>query len=62
MYKFGDKVVIRDGSELNGVTGIVYQIDEDKVSVLLDKEVIWHVDPCDLDCVTTSGVDTPSAF
>ena len=49
MYKFGDKVVIRDGSELNGVTGIVYQIDEDKVFVLIDKEVIWPVNSCDLE-------------
>ncbi len=62
MYKFGDKVVIRDGSALNGVAGIVYQIDGDKVSVLLDREVIWHVDSCDLDYVLIQGVDTPSAI
>ena len=58
MYKFGDKVVIRDGSVLEGVAGIVYQIKEDKVSVLLDKEVIWYVDSCDLDYEKTPGVDT----
>lgn len=53
MYKFGDKVVIRDGSELDGVVGIVYHIDEDKISVLIDKEVIWHVDSCDLELANT---------
>ena len=58
MYKFGDKVVIRDRSALDGVEGIIYQIKEDRVSILLDKEVIWHVDPCDVDFVKTMGVDT----
>jgi hypothetical protein len=62
MYKFGDKVVIRDGSALNGVASIVCQIDEDKVSVLIDKEVIWPVDTCDLDYVIIPSVDTPSAI
>ena len=45
MFKFGDKVIIRDGSLLDGVLGVVYRIDDDRISVLLEQEVIWHVSP-----------------
>lgn len=45
MFKFGDKVVIRDGSRLDGVVGIVYRVETEQISVLLDKEVIWPVKP-----------------
>ncbi len=45
MLKFGDKVIIRDGSPLDGVEGVVYRLEEDQVSVLLEKEVVWHVSP-----------------
>lgn len=55
MLKFGDKVIIRDSSALDGVEGVVYRIDEEKISVLLDKEVIWPVDHCDLEKITSSA-------
>lgn len=45
MFKFGEKVVIRDGSKVDGLTGLVYRVEEDRISVLLEKEVIWHVEP-----------------
>ena len=41
--KFGDKVIIHDGSQLEGVDGIVYKIEDDKAVVLLDREVLWPV-------------------
>ena len=41
--KFGDKVVIQDGSKVDGCVGIVYRLNEETVQVLLDKEVIWPV-------------------
>ena len=43
MFKFGDKVIIRDGSPLDGVEGVAYRIQKDHISVLLEKEVVWHV-------------------
>ena len=49
MVKFGDKVIIRDGSRLDGTAGIVYRVDPDRISVLLDREVIWDVDPADIE-------------
>ena len=41
--KFGDRVIIQDGSRVDGCVGVVYRIDEEKVQILLDKEVIWPV-------------------
>ena len=41
--KFGDKVIIRDGSKIDGCVGIVYRLEEETVYVLLDKEVIGPV-------------------
>lgn len=41
--KFGDKVIIRDGSMLEGCAGIIYRLEEGKAVVLLDKEVLWPV-------------------
>ncbi len=55
MLKFGDKVIIRDGSGLDGVEGVIYRIGDEQVSVLLDREVIWPVDPCDLEKVDSPG-------
>ena len=48
MFQYGNKVVIRDRSSLDGVEGIVYRVEEERISVLLDREVIWHVAP---DCL-----------
>lgn len=45
MFKFGEKVIIRDGSKVDGLAGLVYRVEEDRISVLLDREVIWHVEP-----------------
>ncbi len=41
--RFGDKVIVRDGSELDGCIGVVYRLEENKAYVLLDKEVLWPV-------------------
>ena len=54
MLKYGDKVIIRDSSALDGFEGVVYRVDDKKVSVLLDREVIWPVDPCDLEKIHPS--------
>ena len=43
MLKFGDKVIIRDGSPLDGVEGIIYRIEVNRISVLLEREVVWPV-------------------
>jgi hypothetical protein len=40
IYKFGDKVIIRNGSSLDGV---VSPIETVHISVLLGKEVVWDV-------------------
>ena len=42
--KFGDKVVVRDGSKLDGCIGVVYRLDGERAFVLLDKEVLWPVE------------------
>ena len=52
--KFGDKVIIKDRSALDGVEGIVYRIDGGKISVLLDREVIWPVDHSDLEKISAA--------
>jgi|GEM_PF-3238840 len=53
--KFGDKVIIKDRSALDGVEGVVYRIDGEKISVLLDKEVIWPVDHSDLEQISVAA-------
>lgn len=55
MLKFGDKVIIRDKSALDGVEGVVYRIGDGQVTVLLDREVLWPVDQGELE-----KVDNPS--
>ena len=52
--KFGDKVIVKDRSALDGVQGVVYRIDGEKISVLLDKEVIWPVDHSDLEKINAA--------
>jgi hypothetical protein len=42
--KFGDTVKIRDGSKVDGCVGIVYRLEEERVFVLLDKEVLWPLE------------------
>lgn len=41
--KFGDKVKVRDSSQLDGCLGIVYRLEGERAFVLLDKEVLWPV-------------------
>jgi hypothetical protein len=41
--RYGDQVVIRDGSLLDGAEGIVYSVKDGQVQVLLDREVFWMV-------------------
>lgn len=57
MLKFGDKVIIRDKSALEGVEGVVYRIGGRQVTVLLDREVLWPVDQSDLEKVDNSGLN-----
>lgn len=52
--KFGDKVIIRDGSKLDGCVGIVYRLEEERAVVLLDREVLW---PVTFDCLELSDKD-----
>lgn len=40
---FGDQVIIRDGSLVDGCIGIVYRLEEECVFVLLEREVLWPV-------------------
>lgn len=40
---YGEKVVIRDGSKLDGSEGIVFRAKDGEVQVLLDREVFWLV-------------------
>lgn len=56
MLKFGDKVIIRDKSALEGVEGVVYRIADGQVTVLLDREVLWPVDQSDLEKVDNPGL------
>ena len=49
--KFGDKVIIRDGTLLDGCIGIIYRLEEEKAVVLLDKEVLWPVEQYSLEPV-----------
>ena len=54
--KFGDKVIIKDNSALDGVEGVVYRIGSGRVTVLLDKEVLWPVDQRDLEKIDGTGL------
>lgn len=56
MLKFGDKVIIRDKSALEGFEGVVYRVADRQITVLLDREVLWPVDQCDLEKVDNSGL------
>ncbi len=42
MIKYGDKVLIRDQTKLEGTTGLVLKVSSDQVAdVLLDKAIIY---------------------
>lgn len=57
MFRYGDKVTIRDGSRLDGAVGTVYQVKDGLVLVLVDREVFW---PVNADCLTREeGVSKP---
>lgn len=56
MLKFGDKVIVRDKSALEGAEGVVYRIGDGQVTVLLDREVLWPVDEGKLEKVDSSGL------
>ena len=56
MLKFGDKVIIRDKSALEGVEGVVYRIADGQVTVLLDREVLWPVDQGEVEKVDKPGL------
>ncbi|MDT8442037.1 MAG: hypothetical protein RQ723_10295 [Desulfuromonadales bacterium] len=55
MIRYGDKVIVRDLSEVDGCSGVVYKVvDAQMVHVLLDREVIWPVNISQLELVTPS--------
>ena len=58
MFRYGDKVIIRDGSMLDGSVGIVYRVNDNEVQVLLDREVFWIVSEPRLE---QAGLDSASA-
>lgn len=41
--RYGDKVMICDGSRLDGCEGVVFRTKGGEVQVLLDREVFWLV-------------------
>lgn len=41
--KYGDKIIVRDGSRVDGCVGVVSRLEDEKVHLLLDKEVPWTV-------------------
>lgn len=43
MFRYGEKVIIRDGSRLDGAVGVVYRVNNGEVQVLIDREVFWVV-------------------
>lgn len=43
MFRYGQKVVIRDGSLLDGASGVVYRAKDGPILVLIDREVLWPV-------------------
>lgn len=53
--KFGDRVVIKDGSKVDGSIGVVYRMGDDTVYVLLEKEVLWPVKKGDLILENSEG-------
>lgn len=57
MFRYGDKVIIRDGSMLDGAAGIVYRVNAGEVQVLLDREVFWIVSETRLE---QAGLDSAS--
>lgn len=49
--RYGDKVLIRDGSRLDGTEGLVFRVKDGEVQVLLDREVFWIVAEQQLVCL-----------
>ena len=43
MFRYGEKVTIRDDTALAGCQGLVYSVKDGQVLVLLDREVFWEV-------------------
>lgn len=43
MVRYGNRVRIRDGSPLDGVEGIAYDVKPERVLVLIEREVFWAV-------------------
>lgn len=41
MFRYGERVVIRDGSKLDCSLEIVYRVKDGQVMVLIDREVNW---------------------
>lgn len=45
MVRYGDTVMIHDGSLLDGIIGFAYDVKAEQVLVLLEREVFWSVAP-----------------
>ena len=52
MIRYGNKVRIRDGSPLDGVVGIAYDVKPERVWILIDREVFWPARHDQLEVVT----------
>ena len=55
MFRYGDKVVIRDGTGLDGAVGIVFRVNPEGIHVLLDREVFWVVAAHQLEHCASGG-------
>lgn len=53
LIKYGDTVMIRDNTRLDGLSGLVIKVCQNNFTaqILLDREVIWHVKLEDLEPV-----------
>ena len=55
MVRYGNTVMIHDGSLLEGAIGIAYDVKPERVWVLIDREVFWGVSPENLEVVVTDS-------
>jgi hypothetical protein len=60
MVRFGNTVMIHDGSALEGAVGIAYDVKPERVLVLLDREVLWPVDPQLLEVIAGGATGSAS--
>jgi hypothetical protein len=62
MVRYGNRVRICDGSPLDGVEGIAYDVKPERVWVLIDREVFWAVTHEQLEVVPNVAAGVPRTF